>query len=84
MQDFKTKVNEFIDELHMQMLRRQREDGAFVFCFEGPMMTNAFLIMLLKAVGDSDGHSFINWQKQFAKSKMRMVLFLCIMINRDM
>ncbi|WP_339205589.1 prenyltransferase/squalene oxidase repeat-containing protein [Bacillus sp. FSL W8-1143] len=54
MQDFKTKVNEYIDELHMQLQRRQREDGAFVFCFEGPLMTNAFLIMLLKAVGDSD------------------------------
>lgn len=54
MQDFKMKVNEYIDELHMQLQHRQREDGAFVFCFEGPMMTNAFLIMLLKAVGDSD------------------------------
>lgn len=42
MQDFKTKVNEYIDELHMQLQSRQREDGAFVFCFEGPMMTNAF------------------------------------------
>lgn len=42
MQDFKTRVNEYIDELHMQVERRQREDGAFIFCFEGPMMTNAF------------------------------------------
>ncbi|TFW45978.1 prenyltransferase/squalene oxidase repeat-containing protein [Bacillus sp. 005/A4HT-01/001] len=54
MQDFKTRVNEYIDELHMQVERRQREDGAFIFCFEGPMMTNAFFIMLLKAVGDPD------------------------------
>ncbi|MGG1959777.1 prenyltransferase/squalene oxidase repeat-containing protein [Bacillus pumilus] len=54
MQDFKTKVNVYMDELHMQMQHRQREDGAFVFCFEGSMMTNAFLIMLLKAVGDTD------------------------------
>ncbi|MGI1833632.1 terpene cyclase/mutase family protein [Bacillus altitudinis] len=54
MQDFKTRVNEYIDELHMQVGRRQREDGAFIFCFEGPMMTNAFFIMLLKAVGDPD------------------------------
>ncbi|MEF3084498.1 prenyltransferase/squalene oxidase repeat-containing protein [Bacillus altitudinis] len=54
MQDLKTRVNEYIDELHMQVERRQREDGAFIFCFEGPMMTNAFFIMLLKAVGDPD------------------------------
>ncbi|WP_178930267.1 terpene cyclase/mutase family protein [Bacillus altitudinis] len=54
MQDFKTRVNEYIDELHMQVERRQREDGAFIFCFEGPIMTNAFFIMLLKAVGDPD------------------------------
>lgn len=54
MQDFKTRVYEYIDELHMQVERRQREDGAFIFCFEGPMMTNAFFIMLLKAVGDPD------------------------------
>ncbi|MDR7668379.1 prenyltransferase/squalene oxidase repeat-containing protein [Bacillus altitudinis] len=54
MQDFKTRVNEYIDELHMQVERRQREDGAFIFCFEGPMMTNAFFIMLLKAVSDPD------------------------------
>ncbi|MEH7691862.1 terpene cyclase/mutase family protein [Bacillus altitudinis] len=54
MQDLKTRVNEYIDELHMQVERRQREDGSFIFCFEGPMMTNAFFIMLLKAVGDTD------------------------------
>ena len=30
MQDFKLKVNEFIEELHIEMQRRQREDGAFV------------------------------------------------------
>lgn len=42
MQAFKTKINQYIHELQKQVERRQREDGAFVFCFEGPMMTNAF------------------------------------------
>ncbi|MFS0656201.1 prenyltransferase/squalene oxidase repeat-containing protein [Bacillus sp. 179-C3.3 HS] len=51
---FEAKVNEYLHELHTQVERRQREDGAFVFCFEGPMMTNAFLIMLLTAVDDPD------------------------------
>ena len=43
-----------MQDLHFQLERTQREDGAFVFCFEGPMMTNAFLIMLLKAIDDPD------------------------------
>ena len=68
MQGFKTRVNEYIEELHKQVERRQREDGAFVFCFEGSMMTNAFLIMLLKAVGDPD-QAFIRQLAEAIRAK---------------
>ncbi|EME76332.1 squalene--hopene cyclase [Bacillus sonorensis] len=33
---------------------RQETDGSWRFCFEGPVMTNSFLILLLTSLGDHD------------------------------
>lgn len=32
----------------------QNADGSWSFCFEGPILTNAFLILLLTSLGDND------------------------------
>ncbi len=32
----------------------QNPDGSWSFCFEGPILTNAFLILLLTSLGDND------------------------------
>ncbi|MFB8734893.1 hypothetical protein ACEQPO_16305 [Bacillus sp. SL00103] len=63
MQDFKTKVNEYMDELHMQMRLTDNEKMALLSSAEGPMMTNAFLIMLLRLLAIRIRLWFINWQK---------------------
>lgn len=33
---------------------KQNADGSWSFCFEGPILTNAFLILLLTSLGDND------------------------------
>ncbi|MEW4058703.1 prenyltransferase/squalene oxidase repeat-containing protein [Bacillus sp. CIS52] len=34
--------------------KKQNADGSWSFCFEGPILTNAFLILLLTSLGDND------------------------------
>ncbi|MEK5501708.1 terpene cyclase/mutase family protein [Bacillus sp. FSL M8-0168] len=48
------EVKAFRQKTLEQLLNKQKPDGSWRFCFEGSVMTNSFLILLLTSLGDHD------------------------------
>ncbi|MCY9393418.1 squalene--hopene cyclase, partial [Bacillus haynesii] len=47
-------VKAFRQKTLAELQNRQRSDGSWRFCFEGPVMTDSFFILMLTSLGDLD------------------------------
>ncbi|WP_371268738.1 terpene cyclase/mutase family protein [Bacillus paralicheniformis] len=47
-------VKAFRQKTLAKLQNRQRPDGSWRFCFEGPVMTDSFFILMLTSLGDQD------------------------------
>lgn len=46
------KVRRFQKKTITELRERQNADGSWTFCFEGPIMTNSFFILLLTSLDE--------------------------------
>lgn len=47
-------VKAFRQKTLAELQNRQKPDGSWRFCFEGPVMTDSFFILMLTSLGDQD------------------------------
>lgn len=48
------KVRRFQKKTITELRDRQNADGSWTFCFEGPIMTNSFFILLLTSLDEGE------------------------------
>lgn len=54
MSTLQEKVRRYQQNTISELKDRQNDDGSWTFCFEGPIMTNSFFILLLTSLDEGE------------------------------